>query len=164
MSKHLSDLVGGVIFFGLTLLFWLQTTGQPAVGQDMANNPFWYPRVLLILMGLASLLLIGKGMAKRSEQGERIKLPFKSIRLWAGVGLIALFLLAFDSLGFLPSALLLVPLFCFSMGYRNYVVVAVFTLVFVPLIWLVFTYGFSIRPPGVGLDTVLEMIAGGTDG
>lgn len=163
MSKSLSDLVGGALFLGLTILFWTQTMDQPSAGQGLANNPFWQPRLLLVLMGLASLLLIGKGLL-RSEGKKRIQLPSHPGQLVLGVAIVALFLLTFEPLGFLLSGCLLVVLFCIGMGYRAYGVVVVFALLFVSLVWYAFADGFSIRPPGMGMDTIFNMLFGGMNG
>ena len=70
MSIRLSDLWGGIFFLLLSVLFWLQLNNAAFEDVEIANNPVWYPQILLICSGLASIILI-----LRSFTGKKEKLP-----------------------------------------------------------------------------------------
>ncbi|MDD7973526.1 tripartite tricarboxylate transporter TctB family protein [Roseinatronobacter alkalisoli] len=160
MLKRWSDLTGGIAFLGLGGLFWAQTIEQSVSAGTVANNPVWFPRLLLIIIAIGSLGLIAKAVLAKTSCDGRAALPAKPGQLALGVLLVGLYLLHFTPVGFLPTSAAMIIIFCLMTGYRSVVTVIVFTLIFVPGIWYLFVDGFSIRPPGIGMDNILSYIGG----
>ena len=153
MRLRVSELIGGGAFLIFTIVFWLQTTDLPVRYSGVAENPIWYPRLLLILCGTASLLLIIRGIL--GDKDSPIPLPL-IIKLLPVLVVLAVYFWFFERLGFMVSSLIFTPLSILVMGYRRLGITFGFAVVLVVAIWLLFAEVFNIRPPGFGIDDIIR--------
>ncbi len=63
MPRCMSDLVGGGVLLGASAVLYAQTVGKGFAHAEIARDPVWYPRLILVLLALASLGLIVRGLA-----------------------------------------------------------------------------------------------------
>lgn len=157
MSTRISELVGGVFFMGLSLLFWWQTVGQSDEGVEAALNPIWYPRVLLVLMGITSALLIFRSI--KGGSGEEVPLPnFRQTLIVLTV--LIVFFYGFVEVGFLFASIVFIPLFNGILGYRRWGITTAVSLILTSIVWYLFAEVFVVRPPGIGIDELLQIMGG----
>lgn len=149
MPRCISDLISGGVLLGVSALFYAQTVGTGLSHDEIARDPVWYPRLLLILLAAASAGLIARGLfgAKAQPQPQPVWPKFALVTL-----LVAAYFLAFDSAGFLIGSLVFMPALTLLLGFRRPLVTALVAVIFVALVWYCFAELFVIRPPGIGLD------------
>ena len=102
MLKRWPDVASGGLLIIVSLIFWSQTQSGAASGLDIANDAFWFPRLLIGLLILASALLVMKGLFRGQPDDERPILPTKPLRLLLVVMFAAAYCLLFEQVGFLP--------------------------------------------------------------
>lgn len=151
MKVRWLDLAYGGVFFGATLcLYWVSVvTGTDA--RRISSDPMWYPKVLLVMLGLCSALLIVRAAMKPGGERSRA-LAWKPLLI--ALSGAAAFLAAFPRLGYVPSALLLIPVMSWLLGFRRPVWLATTTLLFTIGLWYAFHYLLGATPPGPGLPTL----------
>ncbi len=116
---------------------------------DIAYNPVWYPRILLFTLLALSTFLAVRGLIKAESKQQGIRLS----ALLSSVALTALFLLSYEHLGFVYSALLLFALLPAALGYRKPIGILATSALYVLIIWYGFHYGLNATPPGTALPT-----------
>ncbi|MFT6402456.1 MAG: hypothetical protein ACJA2D_001778 [Pseudohongiellaceae bacterium] len=156
MSIRVPDLIGGIIFLLMSLVFWSQTNDPSFEGLEAARNPVWYPRLLLLLTGMASVVLI-----LRSFTGKGIETPRPNFtRLCVITILLAVYFFMFEQAGFIPASIVLIPILSWILGYRRIGITLSVSVIFTVVIWYVFAEVFIVRPPGIGIDILLDVARG----
>lgn len=155
MPRCMSDLVGGGVLLGASAVLYAQTVGKGFVHDEIARDPVWYPRLLLVLLALASLGLIARGLAGPAVKAGRVPLWG---RLLAVAAVVTAYFLLFDVAGFLFASLVFLPAMTVLLGYRRPLVIGLVTVIFVSLIWYCFAEVFVVRPPGFGLDELFAWL------
>lgn len=145
MDGRRLDIVYGSVFLCITAyLFWVSIiTGIEA--PQIARDPMWYPQVLLILLMVCAGLLIVRNMWSKSESS--VSWP-KWRPLAVTLVLSGVFLMAFDRFGYLPTALVFVPLTSWLLGFRRPLMLVLITTGFICSVWYGFHYGLNATLPG----------------
>ena len=73
---------------------------------------------------------------------------------------LAVYFLIFEQVGFIPASIILFPILSWILGYRNIVVISSVSVIFVISIWYLFAEVFSVRPPGIGMDQLINLFMG----
>lgn len=149
MNPRLSNLIGGGALLGVSVLLYSQSIGTGLEREEIARNPIWYPRLLLILLAIAAVFLILRSVIRSPGPAEAD--PAWG-RLSAAAAVVAAYFVVFNEIGFVISSLLFLPLFSILLGYRRYFVTAVVAILLVIALWYLFAEVFVVRPPGPGLD------------
>ena len=71
MPRCMSDLVGGGVLLGASAVLYAQTVGKGFAHAEIARDPVWYPRLILVLLAAASIGLIVRGLAMTVLLGYR---------------------------------------------------------------------------------------------
>ncbi|WP_286173942.1 tripartite tricarboxylate transporter TctB family protein [Rhodobacter sp. NTK016B] len=157
VQRDHESIIGGVAVLGLSALLYSQVMPGQFDGVALARNPMTVPRFLLALFALGGAYLLVRGLVSRAGTTW----PAVAWRKVLAIAVLAAaYFWAFDPIGFIPATLVLLPLAFLSLGYRNPLVIAAVTLITAPLLWYVFAEGFSIRPPGFGMDDLLRALGG----
>jgi len=157
MRRRWADVWGGGAILGVSLLLLSQTLGDQFAHAEVARNPFWFPRLLLVLLTLAAVTMIVRGLATRQKEAGERPLWWRFLLVVAAVGL---YLLTFDRAGFLIGSILFVPIFAALLGFRRPILSVVFSILFVSALWFVFADVFIVRPPGPGYDSLMDSLRG----
>jgi putative tricarboxylic transport membrane protein len=116
-----ADRVIGLLLIALAAAYyWLSYDIEVGLASDRLG-PRFFPRVLAILLGIASLALVLRtfvgrrraGGAVQATEGERLG------RLWATLGLTAVYLIALPHVGFLLLTPAFLAAFTLLFGYRR---------------------------------------------
>jgi len=150
--KHQDTYVGVVLLALCAIVYWL-TTGFPEVPAMLSQNvpPTFFPRLIISLVAILSVVLIFNGLGKSREIRARIKpavLITASIIVLAGVlvGLLGTLL----TLGLIAIAL---PV---AWGERRWRPLGILAMGLPAAIYLIFSAALGIRfPPGLLLDWLL---------
>lgn len=154
MVKDLESVIGGVAVIGLSALLGSQLLPGQFDDAAMARNPLTFPRFLLALFALGGIGLLLRGLLAHGTEAVWPRVAWPKM---AGIAVVAgLYFWAFQPVGYLPASLVFLPVALLVLGYRNAVVIVLVTLITVPLLWYVFAAGFTIRPPGYGMDDLLR--------
>jgi Tripartite tricarboxylate transporter TctB family len=148
MIRNRSDLIGGAAILAVAGIFFMQTVGTGLDDDEIARNPVWFPRVLIVLLALSGLGLLVRGLLLADAPAPRPVWPRFAL-VAAGVGG---YFAVFDLVGFLIASLVFLPAIAVLLGYRRYLVTLVVTCLFVAAVWYCFAEIFVVRPPGFGLD------------
>ncbi len=155
MPRCMSDLVGGGVLLGASAVLYAQTVGKGFAHAEIARDPVWYPRLILVLLALASLGLIVRGLAGPADKGAQAPLWGRFLAVAAAV---TAYFLLFDVAGFLLASLVFLPAMTVLLGYRRPLVIGLVAVIFVGLVWYCFAEIFVIRPPGFGLDELFAWL------
>ncbi|KAF0805943.1 hypothetical protein A6D6_01999 [Alcanivorax xiamenensis] len=150
MKARVLDAGYGVAVLVAALTVYFAGGGDDTV-HHVANDPFWYPKVLLILIGVCSLWLLVKSALGRSGT------PPSSLQwraLAATVVISGAYLLAYEALGFVPSTLVLMLVMSGVLGFRHPLWLVVISVLFTAVIWYGFADLLNRTPPGPALPSV----------
>ena len=156
MQSRAPEILLGLILFGLTLLLFWDTLSAAHVEMEAALNPVWYPRVLLVLSGIASAGLLLRGVV-----GPGMTWPHPNYtRLGQVTAIIAVYFGIFNDVGILLTTFVLIPALALVLGYRRIGLTLVVSALFSIGVWYLFADGFVVRPPGIGVDDLFQMLKG----
>ena len=155
MPRCMSDLVGGGVLLGASAVLYAQTVGKGFAHAEIARDPVWYPRLILVLLAAASIGLIVRGLAGRADNGGSTPVWGRFLAVAAAV---TAYFLLFDVAGFLLASLVFLPAMTVLLGYRRPLVIGLVAVIFVALVWYCFAEIFVIRPPGFGLDELFAWL------
>ena len=150
MIRNRADMVAGVALLALAAVLYLDTVGTGFGRDEIARDPVWFPRVLIVLLALAAAGLLARGLALAGEPAARPRWR----RLGAAAAAVGGYFLVFDLAGFLISSLVFLPAMAVLLGYRRPVATALVTIFFVAGVWYCFADLFVVRPPGIGIDDI----------
>jgi len=156
VRARLPDLIGGAVFLGAAAVLFAQTRGTGPVRDEIARDPFWYPRVLLVLVAVAAIALVVRALLRRRDRETASAEDPVWRRLAVAVAVVAAYFAAFEPAGYLVASLVAFPVFAFALGYRRVLVSAFVSLFFVVSVWFLFADVFVVRPPGLGIDDLLR--------
>lgn len=137
------------VYVGLSLLVfcgaaWWATTTFREVPAMLSQNvpPTFFPRLVLAVISLLSLLLIARGLATTRASKEPVKK-----RVFVTAGIVAASIALMQPLGMLLTVSLLAVALPLSWGERRYRRLAVLALALPLAIHLTFTLALGIRFP-----------------
>lgn len=124
-----------------------------------STSHLFFPKIiitLLVVLGLIILVPKALAAAKAGKAGGGEKYHFfvenyDKLKLFGTVGLMVLYVLALDLVGFLPASILFVflfnVLFCGTLEKKSLAVSAVISVVFPVAVWLIFGKLFNVTLP-----------------
>ncbi|MEY8827325.1 tripartite tricarboxylate transporter TctB family protein [Sedimentitalea sp. XS_ASV28] len=156
MDLRLENIIAGGAVLGISAILFTQLLPGQFEGVELARNPMTFPRFLLLIFALGGTFLVLSGLFG-SRGPCTAKQPVAWGRVLALFIVTAIYLFAYAPIGFIPVTLVFLPVTILTLGYRRPLVIAIVTLVTVFGLWYVFAEGFSVRPPGIGIDDMLRM-------
>lgn len=153
-AKDKGEFIIPIILIALSIYLYLNTYTFKFSTYQKANPQMW-PRGILVLLILISLILIGKMLFSKSHEGaeeEKLKPEVRWSSMLGGVFILFLYLFLMQYLGYIISTLLFT--FCAMLMLRNRSKFQLFVvpIVITTFIFIVFTYGMYIPlPKGVGI-------------
>ena len=101
------------------------------------------PAAMLISLMVLSVLLLIADQRKAGAGVPADRMTKAPQRVFAAFGLVVLYALAVDLIGFYPSTALSVPLVAYAFGYRDIKGLALATVIVLAVIYLIFSLGMS---------------------
>ena len=124
---------------------------------SVASDPYWYPKLLLGLIAVCAVWLMVQAVVQRGDAKGPERLRWRTL---AGTIVISgAYLLAYESLGFVPTTLALLLVFALFQGYRRPLVLGVVTVLFTALVWYGFTDLLNRVPPGPALPSLSALFS-----
>ena len=160
MDRDRESLIAGGAILGISVLLFTQVLPGQFEGVELARNPMTVPRFLLLIFAAGGAALFIRGLLVPSAAAHDDAPPVAWRRTLAVVVLAGVYFATFAPLGFIPTTLIFLPATMLVLGYRNALVIVSVTLLCVVGLWYAFAEGFSIRPPGVGIDDMLRALRG----
>ena len=150
--KH-ENTIAGIILIGFCAIAYWLTTSFSEVSAMLSQNvpPTFFPRLVLFIMALLSIILIFTGIGRKPKSAEFLTASFwKTVGIIISAGILAYFLGTLITLAVIAMVL---PL---AWGERRYKLIAALA-VFLPIsIYVVFTLGLDVRfPAGRMLEAVM---------
>lgn len=139
-----SSLVGGVIL--LATAFLLYHTFDEAYQTSMltaGRGPVFYPRIILSVMLLLSLIVIGEGLFQSTEMPSGHAL----VVLLAAIVVTGAYIFSINWAGFVIPTLLFSFLLPMILGYRNWPLALGISVVYTTAVWYIFEKVFLIILP-----------------
>ncbi|GAB3684772.1 tripartite tricarboxylate transporter TctB family protein [Salinisphaera aquimarina] len=148
-SRKLDLIYGGTVVVAVLLVYWTSTQGaRPPV--PIANDPFWYPTILLVLIGGCAVV-----MSLQVILGQQVEAPapVRWGKLAVAIGFSVFYLLTYERIGFVLDTLALIPLLGWFLGFRRPIILVIVSVGFTAAVWYSFDLLLHITPPGLGLPT-----------
>jgi len=141
--RHQDSLIGVCIIAFCAFVFWL-TTGFDEVPPMLSQNvpPTFFPRLVLAIIALLSLMLIVTGLRKESEPKEKIE---PAVFVTAAIIAVAGVLLSF--IGTLPTLFLVAIVLPVAWGERRAHLISALAVCLPAGVYLVFSFALGIRFP-----------------
>lgn len=147
--KDKGELIVPMIVIGLSVFLYIDTYSFQFMTYQKAGPQMW-PRGILILLILISLMLIGKLLAAGNENREKPKTNIKSIT--SVMLLLFFYIFLMQYLGYIISTLLFTFFAMLFFGNRNIFQLVCVPVMIVAFIFLAFNYAMFIPlPKGVGI-------------
>ncbi len=134
----LRDPLAAVVIFALSAAFFFMS-GAYRGGAEI------FPRGVSAVMMIASALLFLRGL-RGSSGGDRLE-QGSAWRVAIVIVLTILYIIAVDDIGFVTSSVIFVPVTAYFLGIRNYLLIAVSSVVFVGLVAYLFRSIFQVPLP-----------------
>jgi len=129
VPEYKTHIYGGFILglFSLVLYFFIIPTEIVFVKQQMGVSPQYFPNLLAALLFVLSIALAVNGYRNRNKKIQReYELVWKQSRLvFITLGVIALQIIGFDTVGYLIPAILAIAASMYIYGHRNYITIGV---------------------------------------
>lgn len=159
MVRDLESLIAGGAILGISAILFTQVLPGQFEGVALARNPMTFPRFLLLIFAAGGAVLFIRGLLV-SGTAPKAAQPVAWLRTSAVIVLVGLYYAAFAPFGFIVTTTVFLPAMMLVLGYRNALVIVTVTVLCVAGLWYAFAEGFSIRPPGLGIDDMLRALRG----
>jgi hypothetical protein len=159
VDRDRESLIAGGAVLGISALLFTQVLPGQFEGVALARNPMTFPRFLLLLFAAGGAALFLRGLLTSGADTPDAP-PVAWRRTLAVVVLAGLYFAAFAPIGFIATTLVFLPAMMLVLGYRNALMIVAVTLLCTVGLWYAFAEGFSIRPPGIGIDDMLRALRG----
>lgn len=151
--RHQDTMTGFVLLVFCAITYWL-TTGFTEIPAMLSQNipPTFFPRLVLSIIALLSILLIAMSIRRRPEITTRIPPA-----VWISGAIIALAGAVTGVLGTLPTLGLVAVVLPIAWGERRYPVIGALAVCLPGSIYVIFTLGLGVRfPVGRLLEIVFQ--------
>ena len=101
------------------------------------------PAAMLIGLIVLSVALLVRDQRKAAAGEDAAAMTKAPTRVAGAFGLIVVYALSTDFIGFYPSTVVTIPLVAWAFGYRSPLGLALATAIVVGTIWLIFDFGMS---------------------
>jgi hypothetical protein len=150
MNRSVVELVAAGVSAAAFLFLLLEATGYPGRSAYMPVAAAAIGAAMCALWALRSLRLLAAGQAERYPATRDDLTRFALI-----LGLAVLYVVGFITIGFFTSTLVLLPVFAVALGYRRWRVIALTTLGFALVLWVVFRLLLSLPLPPEAVLTLI---------
>ena len=156
MKARVLDLCYGGAALAAAVAVYL-TGGSTDRPVAVASDPFWYPRLLLVLIGVCAIWLMVHALLGRASSAGPERLRRRSL---AGTVVISgAYLLVYEWLGVLPATLALMLVFALFQGFRRPLWLVVVAVLFTVLVWYGFADLLNRTPPGPALPSLSALFS-----
>lgn len=159
MIRDRESLIAGGAILGISALLFTQVLPGQFEGVALARNPMTFPRFLLLIFTIGGAALFVRGLLVPGTAPKAAQ-PVAWLRTLAVISLAGLYFAVFAPLGFIVTTTVFLPTMMLVLGYRNPLVIVMVTILCVVGLWYAFAEGFSIRPPGPGIDDMIRALRG----
>lgn len=143
MKISRENLLGGLIIIALGIILLTQAYAFESLNTDEGTHPMDYPKVLIwVFIALGLLIIISP--ARKSSDSD---LPLFSLRTATVAGILVLYALLLDVVGFGVTSFVAACAVGYTMGWHNWKSLVLSNLAGVGSIWLLFNYVLSIALP-----------------
>jgi hypothetical protein len=158
MKEIIRDLRSGIVavIFSIFMYFWM-IPQQIKVRKGVIMGPDYLPRFLIIIIGLCGMVLILRGLFFLKKRGELSVKVILGNNFFAGLKkylphiifllVSILYLLVMPLLGFILTSIPLLIFLLLYFGHSNFVRSVVTSVLFIVVVYLLFTYVFRIKFP-----------------
>lgn len=142
------DITSGVILLIISGILYSQTMEKGKILFEDDIDPMLYPKILLVLLGLISVIIIIKGM----RASVKINLmPVFTGRTLSASAMLLFYAFSFKYLGFAVSSFISAGAIAWIMGWRKPVSLFISIAAAVFMIWALFVKGLHIVLPAGSL-------------
>ena len=151
IPEHKAQIGGGIILgvFSLVLYFLIIPMEIVYVKQQLGVSPQYFPNLLAGLLFVLSVALGVDGYRSRNKKNQNvIAISWKETKLVAiTLGVIALQNVGFEAIGYLIPAMLAIGVLMYFYGHRNYITIAVVSILLPVAIQLFFEKTLQVYLP-----------------
>lgn len=143
-NPSFSSVIGGLILLATTFLFWhtFDEAYQTSI-LTAGRGPVFFPRMVLAAMALFSLAVIVDGFAEETDWTGRKALAITGL----AVAITGGYIFSINWAGFVLPTLLFTALMPFVLGYRNWMIILLISVIYTFAVWYVFEKVFLIILP-----------------
>jgi len=124
---------------------------------SVASDPYWYPKLLLGLIGACAVWLMVRALLdRRAADGAE---PLRWRTLTGTIVISGAYLLGYEWQGFIPATLALMLVFPLFQGFRRPLVLVVVAVLFTVLVWYGFADLLNRMPPGPALPSLSTLFS-----
>jgi len=144
MEAYKANRMIGVILLLLSIGAWISVYSQVQVMGDpdmLARCPTFFPRVGVVLLGVMSLVLIGDSFSAQAKASDEKLGEFRlNLEIVVIVVLFFVYLyVGFFRLGFFLNSVWFLFVLMLFLGYRNWLVVVLVSVLLPAVLWYFFT-------------------------
>ncbi|MEO1901411.1 MAG: tripartite tricarboxylate transporter TctB family protein [Alcanivorax sp.] len=156
MKARVLDLCYGAAALAAALAVYLAGGGNDRP-VPVASNPYWYPKLLLALIGVCAVWLMVRAALNGGPDTPPERLRWRS--LTGTVVISGAYLLGYEWLGFLPATLALMLVFSLFQGFRRPLWLVGVAVLFTALVWYGFADLLNRPPPGPTLPSLSALFS-----
>lgn len=158
MKDTIRDLRSGVVTVACSLLtyFWL-IPSQIKIRRVVPNGPDFLPKLLVIIIGVCGVIMVVKSLYSLRKQ-EKLSLqtvmgssPSNSIKTFLPqiifLAACAMYMVLIPLIGFITSSVLVLTFLLYFFGNTRIMMNLITSVIYVIVIFLIFTYVFRIKFP-----------------
>ena len=148
-GKDKGEFVIPILLIALSIFLFINTSTFQFTTYEKASPRMW-PRGILILLVLTSLILVGKLLFERSKEGaerERTEPKIKTGMMVKGILVLFLYMFLMQYLGYILSTLFFTAAAMLMLGNRNKLQLFVVPTLTTAFIFAVFTHAMYISMP-----------------
>lgn len=143
MNKANSDTWTGIIFLLFCSFAWWQIDKLPTgVGNQNTIGSEFFPQIMTAAIAFFSLLLIARSFWKAANSRAKSTAIATGVTLWRMglfMALLVVYVFIYESLGFVLSSVIILPVGMFMLGERRILHVVILPCILVGIAWLIFT-------------------------
>jgi len=160
-GKDKGELIIPIILVALSIFLYINTYAFKFTTYEKASPKMW-PRGILILLILISLVLIGKLLFEKSErvaEKEKQSPKTKWGMMLAGIFILFFYILLMQYLGYILSTFLFTVCAMFMLGNRNKLHLIAVPIMTTAFIFFIFNYAMYISlPKGIGIFRTFSLM------
>jgi len=151
IPEHKAQVWGGVILglFSILLFFFIIPREIVFAKQQLGVSPQYFPNLLAGILFILSVALGIDGYRGRNKKNQKsFDITWKETRLVAiTLGVIALQIVGFDTIGYLVPAMLAIATLMFMYGHKNYITIVAVSILLPVAIQLFFVKTLQVYLP-----------------
>lgn len=163
LRKRILDTIFSIFLLIGSIYLWFMADAFPKLARYKGIDSDFWPKMILVVIGVIAFILCSQNLiafcqlwmrSGRKETGQGYtsqKATFDRQKFVLITGLVALYFIGLQTIGFLISTFVFLFLGMCLVGYSNRVVRVIYPLIFTLLLGLIFTEALSLPlPRGIG--------------